>query len=160
MKTVNYRGMLVVFQIPDHWVEEHDPNGGGTFYDPHDESVTLRLNVTTLAAPRDIGASDASEVIWGCLTRIVGPAVTLDNGQTFAIGQVQHTTERGTPLELHPLLMARIVPPRTVRIANFVTTTIPSPGNAASITSKLDAIQDWVRACIISDAPLQRPKRD
>jgi hypothetical protein len=58
MKTVNYRGVLVVFQIPEHWVEEYEADGGGTFYDPDDASVTLRLNVLTFASPRDLDPSN------------------------------------------------------------------------------------------------------
>jgi hypothetical protein len=157
MKTVNYRGVLVVFQIPDHWVEEHKPQGGGIFYDPDDESVTLRLNVTTVEAPRDLRGADANRVIRECGVPIVGPIETLPNGQAIAVGEVVHATERGTSIELHPILVVRVVPPRTARIANFVTTAVPSMSHAAIIAPKLDAIQEWVRACTISDAEPQSP---
>jgi len=157
MKTVHYRGVLVVFQLPEHWVEEYEPEGGGTFYDPDDASVTLRLNVITLASPRDTGAADASAVIDDCGVPIVGPAEHLQNGQTFAVGRMQSATERGTALELHPLLMVRIVPPRTVRIASFVTTVLANAKHSGVSSPKLDVIEGWVRACTISDAPPQKP---
>jgi hypothetical protein len=155
MKTVNYRGVLVVFQIPEHWAEEYQPEGGGAFYDPDDASVTLRLNVTTVEAPRDLRVSDAASVLRETGVSILGRIETLPNGQAIAVGEVVHATERGTAIELHPILVARVVPPRTVRIANFVTTAVPSESQAAIIAPELGAIHEWVRACTISGAAPQ-----
>jgi hypothetical protein len=44
-KTVNYRGGVVSFEIPEHWKEEYEPKGGGTFYEDRPDSGTLRLHV-------------------------------------------------------------------------------------------------------------------
>ena len=32
-KTVVYRGRIVRFRIPEHWIEEYEHEGGGTFYE-------------------------------------------------------------------------------------------------------------------------------
>jgi hypothetical protein len=59
MKRLEYRGGLVRFELPSHWVEEYEPEGGGTFYDNTIEAVTLRLNVLSFQAPQPIGVGDA-----------------------------------------------------------------------------------------------------
>ena len=45
LKTINYRGGIIRFQIPNDWVEEYEDVGGGTFYKPGDDTGTLRVNV-------------------------------------------------------------------------------------------------------------------
>ena len=45
LKTIEYRGGIARFQIPESWVEEYEPRGGGTFYEPGDDTGTLRINV-------------------------------------------------------------------------------------------------------------------
>jgi hypothetical protein len=59
MKHVEYRGGLVRFELPRHWVEEYEPNGGGTFYDEAVDAVTLRLNVLSFRAPKPIEVGEA-----------------------------------------------------------------------------------------------------
>jgi len=92
LKTVHYRGVLVVFQIPDHWVEEYEPAGGGTFYDPDDESITLRLNVLTFATPQPVGVQDSAKALTALREMVLGPVETLANGQSFADGEIIHNT--------------------------------------------------------------------
>jgi hypothetical protein len=45
LKTIQYRGGIAIFQLPSSWVEEYEPGGGGTFYEPGDDTGTLRINV-------------------------------------------------------------------------------------------------------------------
>ncbi|MBK8594774.1 MAG: hypothetical protein IPN83_04160 [Holophagales bacterium] len=40
MKSITYRGGLVTFRIPRHWVEEYEEDGGGTFYEDRPDSGT------------------------------------------------------------------------------------------------------------------------
>jgi hypothetical protein len=47
LKMIDYRGGLVRFAIPATWLEEYEPEGGGTFYLDAPGSGTLRLNVLT-----------------------------------------------------------------------------------------------------------------
>ena len=49
MKTIQYRGGLISFNIPKNWVEEYVESGGGTFYEDIPTSGTLRVNVMTIA---------------------------------------------------------------------------------------------------------------
>jgi len=57
------------------------------------------------------------------------------------------------------MIVARAIPPRTIRIANFVTTAVPSESHRAIIEPKLDLLREWVRRCEISDAPVQFTRR-
>lgn len=45
LKTISYRGGIATFAVPESWVEEYEPEGGGTFYDDVEGAGTLRLNV-------------------------------------------------------------------------------------------------------------------
>lgn len=51
LKTIQYRGGIARFQIPKSWVEEYEPRGGGTFYEPGDDTGTLRINVISFERP-------------------------------------------------------------------------------------------------------------
>ena len=53
MKVINYRGGLIKFRIPQKWIEEYEDAGGGTFYEDHPESGTLRVNVLTIEANQE-----------------------------------------------------------------------------------------------------------
>ncbi len=65
-KSIVYRGGVVIFAIPADWVEEYEPEGGGTFYMDAPESGTLRLNVLGFR----IGPHDSlSEQIALCMSR-------------------------------------------------------------------------------------------
>ena len=157
MKTVKHQGQLVTFQIPDHRAVESEPDGTAVFFDPSDEALTLRLTVLTMQSPRDLGPDDAETVIHRSgLPNVVSP-VKLPNGQAVALSEVHHATERDTPIELHSVLVARVVPPRTARLANFTITAVPSVNQAGPMQPRLDAIKAWVRAWTISDAPPQAP---
>ena len=45
LKNINYRGGIVRFRVPSSWVEEYEPEGGGTFYEDAPDTGTLRINV-------------------------------------------------------------------------------------------------------------------
>jgi len=93
MKTVNYRGILVRFQIPALWTEEHDPKGGGFFYDPADHSVTLQLNVLTATSPKDLNSTDPAAVFAPLADSLRGAEIeALPNGQSL---EHLHSTHSG-----------------------------------------------------------------
>jgi hypothetical protein len=157
MKTVTHQGKLVTFQIPDHRAMETEPDGTAVFFDLSDESLTLRLTVLTMQSPRDLGLDDAETVMHRSGLPIASSPEKLPNGQALALSEVHHATERDTPIELHSVLVARVIPPRTARLANFTITAVPSVNQAGPMEPRLDAIKAWVRTCTISDAPPQAP---
>ena len=50
-KEICYRGGIAIFPLPENWVEEYDPSGGGSFYDDAPNSGTLRLNILDFEHP-------------------------------------------------------------------------------------------------------------
>ena len=50
LKSINYRGGIVKFEVPTSWMEEYEPLGGATFYEDQPDSGTLRLNVLSLGS--------------------------------------------------------------------------------------------------------------
>ncbi|MBL8085918.1 MAG: hypothetical protein JNN26_25045, partial [Candidatus Obscuribacter sp.] len=63
MKTIVYRGGIVKFQIPSHWKEEYEEEGGGTFYEDSADSGTLRLNVLTFESESPLGENSSQELL-------------------------------------------------------------------------------------------------
>jgi hypothetical protein len=154
-KTVQYRGALVQFELPDDWTEEYEPDGGGTFYPPNDESVTLRLNVLTLEAPAGLDQAGPEHVLGtGEFSGL--PVERLANSHVMCIGPVNKTEERGQPLDLHRWAVARSVPPDNVRLALFTTTIavgVVAPNHTRAL---LDMLLTQVRNCRIADAAAVR----
>jgi hypothetical protein len=64
MKTVNYQGGLVSFEIPSHWCEDIDPAGSARFYEDGNDTGTMRLNVLTFARPGLQTVEDAARDIF------------------------------------------------------------------------------------------------
>lgn len=62
-KAVVYRGGIVRFDIPAHWLEEYETEGGGTFYADIPSSGTLRLNVLGFRISPDQQLSDRMQTI-------------------------------------------------------------------------------------------------
>jgi len=81
LKTINYRGGLISFEIPKHWVEEFEESGGGTFFEDTPNSGTLRVNVLTIKAKEDKE----------------NPLKTLKNGNE-KIDQKEYTTAGGNDI--------------------------------------------------------------
>ena len=50
-KAIVYRGGVVRFDVPKHWIEKYEPEGGGTFYEDGPHTGTLRLNVLGFRIP-------------------------------------------------------------------------------------------------------------
>ena len=47
LKTIIYRGGIARFRVPHSWVEEYEPEGGGTFYEDGPDTGTLRMPAGT-----------------------------------------------------------------------------------------------------------------
>ncbi|CAN5860207.1 hypothetical protein BH11PLA1_BH11PLA1_18280 [soil metagenome] len=157
-KPIHYRGSLVHFEIPEDWMEEYEPDGGGTFYPPIDESVTLRLSILTLEAPANPEFAGLERVFGAREFRGL-PIEKLANGQAMCIGRVIKAEERGQPLDLHRWGVARSIPPRCVRLALFTTTIAVGVAAADQTRATLDMLLVQVRKCRIADAAVTSAPR-
>ena len=99
LKTINYRGGIITFQIPNDWVEEYEDVGGGTFYKPGDETGTLRVNVMTGEGPPDkpVTVSGLAELLTSASTgRGAAPIGLGENAVMMRYDMAAE--ERGQPL--------------------------------------------------------------
>lgn len=155
MKQITYRGGLIVFRLPQNWTEEYEPEGGGTFFDPQDESVTLRLNVLTLQSPRDLKITDSRAPFEGSAAFVGGDIQPLADFQSICVLPPRRTEEAGEPLDIHTWAVARVIPPRCVRVAMFNTTVAIRRAEPTAIEAILTTLQAEIRDCKIHSGPAQ-----
>ncbi len=158
LKPIHYRGGLVTFSIPAHWTEEYEKDGGGTFYDSADESLTLRLSVMTMTPPKPLRLEDAPAVLASMsdiLQAPAGPAPDIEplpHDQAICFCPPRRETENGEAIELHTWGLLRVVAPTLVRLAIF-TTTVARRAGADRATETLAILREQVRSAVISPAP-------
>jgi hypothetical protein len=86
MKRIVYRGGVVSFLIPDHWLEEYEEEGGAAFYEDKPGSGTLRLNVITATEPNRQDDRSGTDRLVGLFDRNREPnkvVRVLDNGKSI-----------------------------------------------------------------------------
>lgn len=117
-KTIRYRGGIVTFRIPSHWVEEYEEEGGGTFFDDVDEGGTLRLSVITFATKKPVTSTTGRDLLEKTDEPQKSAVIDLGGGN-FLITYVQETEEEGEALTLYYWQIANPVPPKHMRMALF-----------------------------------------
>lgn len=115
MKTIDYRGGVVSFEVPAHWVERHFEEGGAEFWE-EGHSWTLRLETLTVR-PGEEHWEDPQSVLESS-ARVDGPVRALSS--EYALGeQRSEATERGTDLVFDQWLLCREVEDELYRLAIF-----------------------------------------
>jgi hypothetical protein len=153
-KTVNYRGGVVRFVIPSHWVEEYEPEGGGTFYEDRPDSGTLRLNVLEFESSKL-----AEEMALAALEKDDGPL--RDRGATPVVRSILPSgfgmrryvwpaIEGNEKLHLHRWEVFVPVQPHTLRIVIFVHTILAGQEEYPHIAAELDLLDESIRAAEFS----------
>jgi len=150
MKTVHYQGQLVTFQLPDNWVEEHDSEGG-SFYDPADLSVVLRLNVLTIRSPKDLSEEEDARHFATGGPSAGAPCELLPHDQALARPLAQVRDDQSG--EDHHWTLARVIPPRTARLALFTTSVSFEQTTPAHSKATLEMILKSVRSAVIAGTP-------
>lgn len=121
MKRVHYRGGLVTFHIPDTWVEEHEEDGGGTFYEPRPDSGTLRLSVLTLEPSAGTAGVPPIALLESPAQAELGELRELPNGNALLTYTTQ-SVEGAIPIRLVHWQIAQRVTPERYRLALFTYT--------------------------------------
>ena len=142
LKLVSYRGGIAAFEVPDSWVEEYEPKGGGTFYEPRDDSGTLRVNVLgfeseTETAPR--------------MARSALKDANAQSAQGFPLRyEVGEAREDGERLEIHRWHVAIPVLPHSIRMAIFSYTILFGQQSEPRIAEELRTVDTSIRRAIFS----------
>ena len=148
LKEINYRGGLVIFSVPQSWVEEYEPEGGGTFYERGENTSTLRLNVITAQSPKEVDASSAHQVLQASRHSEIE---TLPTGNAIA-KRVSRSTEQGQSITTYSWNVGNVVPPRHVRIAIFTYTILSTEEKSARTLSDLALLEASARAARFSSS--------
>lgn len=152
MKTVSYRGGVVRFRIPAHWIEEYEDDGGGTFYEDAPGSPTLRINVLTLESPTPVDANTPCELLGPSAEKTGQEIVRLDNGNAV-IAYSEAEVEDGHALVIYFWELANVVPPRYGRVAIFSLTVLKSQQSDPEIANTIQSIDREVRASEFANDP-------
>lgn len=140
-KQINYRGWLVVFSLPESWVEEYEPAGGGMFYAPGNNTGTLRLDVISAKSPTSVSYSSVGQV----LSEIGYPETeNLPTGNAIS-KRVSRELDRGTPITIFWWDVANVVEPDHVRIASFSYAILSSEEQSTRTKSDLSFLEQSIR---------------
>lgn len=140
-KQINYRGGLVVFALPVTWIEEYEPEGGGVFYAPGDDTGTLRLDVITAKSPNPVTSADSAGIL---LKTGDSDVESLPTGSAIA-KHVSREIDRGTPITIYWWSVASVVEPNHVRIASFSYSILSSQEQSKRTALDLSFLEQSIR---------------
>jgi hypothetical protein len=147
---MNYRGGIVRFSVPSNWLEEYEPEGGGTFYEDRPDSGTLRLNVLEFESPTKPAeemARDAYEKD-GPLQNPKGSSIArsfLPSG--FGMRRyISPAVEGDEALNIHRWEICVPVPPHTLRVVIFAHTVVAGQEMDPRIATELEFLDGSIRA--------------
>ena len=145
-KTVNYRGGVVSFEIPEHWKEEYEPKGGGTFYEDRPDSGTLRLHVLGFSSTSGRSSEDT-----------LSQLNAKEQLEKLKCGlhvkrYVKKVEENGEVLSLYRWEICIPVPPVDWRMACFTHTIVAGQETDPKIREELDLVDEIVLAARFSTA--------
>jgi hypothetical protein len=147
MKEIVYRGGLVKFFVPESWIEEYEPSGGGTFHENSPNSGTLRLNVITATTPKEVDTDTAFEALK--LNKDATPEFSkrLPNGN--AVGSwVTHGTDRGEAISQFWWEVVNPVPPHHIRLANFSYTVLATQEKLPNVVNEVKLLNDSIEQLV------------
>ena len=140
-RKINYRGGLAVFALPGTWIEEYEPEGGGVFYAPGDDTGTLRLDVITAKSPNPVTSADSAAVL---LKTGDSNVESLPTGAAIA-KHVSREVDRGTPITIYWWSVASVVEPDHVRIASFSYSILSSQEQSKRTALDLSFLEQSIR---------------
>ncbi len=143
-KEVVYRGGLIRFSVPKHWIQKYEPDGGGIFYDDKPNAGTLRLSVITTKAPRKIDNKSTRAALESFPDVKPADIKDLRNGNAVTT-IVERATEAGTPITLYWWYVANAVPPQHVRIAAFSYTVATANERAPQTRAELKFLDEAIQ---------------
>ena len=139
LKTINYRGGIARFQVPSSWMEEYEPQGGGTFYEVGEDTGTLRINVMDFESPADkvIGAKTAYDLLTSLES--VGETECLPSGN--AIARSSRTgLESGENLLIYTWHVGVCVTPTHFRMVVFTYTILAAQEHEPTMQQELELL--------------------
>jgi hypothetical protein len=144
MKEIKYRGGIVTFSIPKHWIENYEPDGDGIFYEGGPNTGTLRLSVITAKTPKLLG-SDAAYAALSSMKSIKPESIEhLPNGNAMT-SRVERSSEQGQAITLYWWHVANPIFPNHMRIAIFSYTVQSSQESSASTKNEIQLLTNSIK---------------
>jgi hypothetical protein len=152
-KTIVYRGGLVRFRIPAHWIEEYEHEGGGTFYEEGPDTGTLRLNVLTFEARQVDRVQSTSEFLATYLREQPAAEVIAraDENASLAFWKFHEQDEDEPALAIRYWQVANLVLPAHMRMAVFSYTMLRALKDKQRFIAEVQMIDDEVRRCTFAE---------
>ena len=150
MKTVRYRGGVVVFRLPAHWEEEYEEEGGGTFFDEDVDTGTLRLSTILAKSKSPVTTHTARDMATKRAKAEAGEVADLGDGNWLTTYTQTHVaTADDPPLTVRYWEIVNPVPPSHHRVALFsysVRTELVE-GEDDDVATELEMLDRELRAC-------------
>jgi hypothetical protein len=143
MKTIHYRGGIVNFRLPEHWLEEYEEEGGGTFYDEDSENGTLRLNVLTFASKTPLTPNTAREMAEQRAANHHGTAHDLGHGNWMFYYTEAHDDDEFT---MHYWNIINPLPPDDFRVVIYSYTVATDLLDDDEVIEELAIVDREIRA--------------
>ncbi|MBW8888027.1 MAG: hypothetical protein JF616_09750 [Fibrobacteres bacterium] len=153
MRSIEYRGGVIRFSIPEQWKEEYESNGGGTFYEEGGETGILRLNVLTLAAPPGRRFENGLDVL---LAQPIPKGARLNkvaNGNGLLFSRC-NSKESGQAIEIFSWQLAHTALPKKIYLAQFTWTVKASAQGLMDQSDEIAMIDTIISQAVFS--PLLR----
>jgi hypothetical protein len=146
LKMVRYRE-AVTFPIPVTWAEEDEPGVQGIFYEPRDDSGTLRVSVMQWKGKDE---EDRNRILKSAM--LPGTVETMKQG-IYLKKQVSPAEENGEALHLHRWLVALALPDNVCRIIVFTHALTEAQEGSAESAAELETVDFAVRNAVFSYEP-------
>lgn len=159
MKTINYRGGVVTFQIPSHWIEEYGEAGGGLFYDSSQDSGTLRLSLLSFSAKEPFNQfsgkpSSRNEAVHALETLsipeeacLISSIEALPDGTSAIVSYSTTEREDDDDLKIWFWQIAHISPPNKIDFAIFSYAALACAEDSPTIKAELAVLNENLRKC-------------
>jgi hypothetical protein len=157
LKMINYRGGVVRFRIPSHWVEEYDDIEGGTFYDPG-KTCTLRLSIVLYSTPPDdlVAPDAAAKALTPIAAQYGVQPVLREDGVAIARYDLP-AKEQGHQLMIRFWTFGQALPPDHFRTASFSYTLLASEFEQPEAVAELALLDRELTSCefasVVGEAP-------
>jgi hypothetical protein len=146
MKTVNYRGGLVSFEIPSQWSEDTDTAGSTRFFEDGDDTGTMRLNLLTFERKESQTLEETAREVFH------GQPYELLPGQLPMRHALTVQDEGGESLHVHRWDVLVAVSPQQWRLVCFGYTGLASSAAEARMQEELRAVDHAVRTARYANA--------
>jgi hypothetical protein len=158
MKTIVYRGGVVTFRIPAHWREEYSDFDGGTFYEDHPDSGTLRLKIITMTTPEQSQSGFAMGMLQVVVDRLRNEqqveCTTKGRRDGNAVLMYEEAgSERGQSLTIFYWVVSNPLPPRHARAATFSYTILAEQRDSSQVQHDLEMLEAEIEAATFWPEP-------